>query len=83
MSDSHLRAVSIDLTALEAVVRALARVQARRSPTALCDLLQSLSIEVDRLREAATLIDEDLEHTASSGVLDAWIAGIREEAIGV
>lgn len=82
MSDSHLRAVSIDLTALEAVVRALTRVQARRSPTALCDLLQALSMEADRLREAAVL-EDDIERSASGGVLDAWIAGIREEAIGV
>ena len=41
MYDPRLDAITADLTALEAIVRALARTWARRSRTALADLLDS------------------------------------------
>lgn len=76
MSKHELRAVGVDLIALQAVVRALVRTQARRSPTALCDLLQALSVEAERLRD-------HVEDAGPAGVLEAWIEDIKEEGMNL
>ena len=79
-SDLQLRALSVDVAALQAVVRALARSQARRSQSSLCDLLQALTVESDRLRDPATANDD---HAGACGVLDAWIEDLKDEAMGL
>lgn len=74
MSDTaRVDAVAADLAALQAVVRALADVQAGRSRTALCDLLQALQTQAERLA-----VDED---PAAQAVVEAWIDDFRERAI--
>lgn len=79
-SDLPLHALSVDVLALQAVVRALARSQAQRSQSSLCDLLQALSVEADRLRDATTAANDE---AGASGVLDAWIEDLKDEAMGL
>lgn len=54
-----LQALSSDVLALRAAVRALARIQARRSPAAMSELVQALAEETGRLGEAVPFYDED------------------------
>lgn len=79
-SDLPLRALSVDIAALQAMVRALARAQAGRSQSALCDLLHALAVEADRLREPVVANDDE---RVASGVLDAWIEDLKDEAMGL
>lgn len=82
-SQVRLQALSIDLVALEAVVRALARSQARRSPTALGDLLQALSEEADRMGETVALFGDSARGEAgcAQAVIEAWMQELKEEAV--
>jgi hypothetical protein len=75
MVESRLHSVTVDLVALEAVVRAIARAQARLSRTALSDLLECLSQEADRLGAGAHPNDPDV--AGVHGALDSWIEDIR------
>jgi len=79
MYDPRLDAITTDLTALEAIVRALARSQARRSRTALADLLDSLSTEADRIRTSPAF--GGVDRTGVCGVLDAWVEDLKVEAL--
>lgn len=79
-NDADLQSLSVDLAGLQAVVRALARTQAWRSPTALGDLLQALSTEADRLGEACDVSGATSDHGAHA-VVQAWIEHIKEEAL--
>lgn len=81
-SDDKITALSADLTALEAVVRALARTQARRSPTALGDLLQSLEAEVHRMRDQADISGSGEDEARSAqAVVEGWIEHLKDEAM--
>ena len=79
MYDPRLDAITTDLTALEAVVRALARTHARRSRTALADLLDSLSTEADRIRSTPAF--GGIDRAGVCGVLEAWIEDLKAEAL--
>ena len=79
MSDLNLRAVTNDLVALEAVVRALARSHARRSRSALTELLEALALETDRLRTCA--LPGDTDALGPCSVLDSWIEDLKNEAM--
>ncbi len=81
--DDKIEALSADLVALEAVVRAIARTQARRSPTALGDLLQSLETEAERLGGQADLPGDMGQDEARSAraVIDGWIEQLKDEAM--
>lgn len=81
-ADDKISALSADLVALEAVVRALARTHARRSPTALGDLLQALETEVHRMRDQADLpgSGED-EARSAQAVIEGWIEQLKDEAM--
>ena len=82
-SDDKIEAVSADLIALEAVVRAIARSQARRSPTALGDLLQALETEAHRMAERSEMPGDAglAETTSARAVVEAWIEQLKDEAI--
>ncbi|HEY0053182.1 MAG TPA: hypothetical protein VGB49_07210 [Caulobacteraceae bacterium] len=69
---ADLNALSADVAALQGVVRALTLVQARRSRTALCELLQALSAE------AAGLADDD---ACAAAMIEAWVEVLKDEAI--
>lgn len=81
--DDKIEALSADLVALEAVVRAIARVQARRSPTALGDLLQSLEAEAERMAAQADLPGDTGQEGARSAqaVVEGWIEDLKDEAM--
>lgn len=79
MYDPRFAAITTDLTALEAVVRALARAQARRSRTALTELLESLSTESGRIRTSPAFTG--IDRAGVCGVLDAWIEDLKAEAL--
>lgn len=79
MTATRLHAVNTDLVALEAVVRALARVHARRSRTALTELLEALSEESQTLSAGALPGDPDVAEVCD--VLHAWIEDLKTEAM--
>lgn len=79
MYDPRFAAITTDLIALEAVVRALARTQARRSRSALMDLLESLSAEADRIRTSPAFSGVDRDGVC--GVLEAWVEDLKAEAL--
>ena len=81
MSDNQLEALSADVLALEAVVRALVRLEARRSPGALADLIDTMTVEAERLAETIA-IEKDLEPGEihpSCAVLAAYIEHVKED----
>ena len=79
---ASLEAMSADLLALQAMVRALALVQSRRSPAAMNDLVQALCEETGRLSEALPVYDEvgRRRAAAAAAVVGAWIEDVRAEA---
>lgn len=79
MFESRLHTLTTDLVVLEAVVRALIRVEAVRSPAAMHALLDSLAVEADRL--AAGAIPGDPDVAGVSETLNHWIEEIRAEAM--
>lgn len=81
MTKPTLQALSSDMLALRAAVRALARIQARRSPAALSELVQTLAEETGRLGEATPFYDEEGRQQAeAAGVIVAgWIADLKAE----
>jgi hypothetical protein len=78
MHDPRLDAITTDLTALEAIVRGLARSHARRSRTSLIDLLASMTEEADRIRHCPTF--SGVDRSGVCGVLDAWVEDLKVEA---
>ncbi|GAA0643725.1 hypothetical protein [Brevundimonas lenta] len=78
MLESRLHALTVDLVAMEAVVRALAHAQARKSRTALTDLLECISEEGDRLGAGAAPNDPDVANVRAA--LDTWVDDIRAAA---
>lgn len=81
MNKPTLQALSSDMLALRATVRALARIQARRSPAALSELVQALAEETGRLGETTPFYDEEgrQQAEAAGAVVAAWIADIKAE----
>ncbi len=75
------QALASDVLALRAAVRALARIQARRSPAAMSELLQALAEETGRLGEAAPVYDEAAREQAEAAgaTVAGWIADIAAE----
>ncbi len=78
MHDPRISAIAIDLTALEAIVRGLARSNARRSRTSLVDLLASLTEEAERIRDCPSF--SGIDRRAVCGVVEAWIEDLKVEA---
>ena len=78
MVDNRLHDVTVDLVALEAVVRAMARAQARLSRSSLTDLLECLAEESDRL--GAGTLPNDPDVAGVHGVLEAWVEDLRAAA---
>ena len=78
MHDPRIDAITTDLTALEAIVRGLARSQARRSRTSLVDLLSSLNEEADRIRTCPTF--SGVNRSGVCGVIEAWVEDLKIEA---
>ena len=76
-----LQALSSDVLALRAAFRALARIQARRSPAAMSELLLALAEETGRLGEAVPFYDEDGrdQAEAAGAVVAAWIEDLKAE----
>ena len=79
MIESELKALSIDLLALKAVVRALVRAQSRRSLIHRSDLLDSLRQESEAV---ASFPPNDLTHSAALTVREAWIEELSTTAQG-
>lgn len=79
MYDPRFAAIITDLTALEAVVRAVAFTQVRRSRTALTELLERLSGEAERIRTSPEF--SGIDRAGVCGVLDAWIEDLKAEAL--
>lgn len=76
-----LQALSSDVLALRAAVRALARIQARRSPAAMTELVQALAEETGRLAETVPFYDEEArdQAAAAGAVMAAWIEDLKAE----
>mgnify|MGYP007072820511 CR=1 FL=1 len=74
--------LSTEVLALRAAVRALARVQGRRSPAALAELVKALAEETGRLRENLTSFDVAGREAADRAgrVLAELISELTEEA---
>lgn len=83
MPPMTLEAVAADLTALEAVVRAMASAQARKSPTALGDLLQALAAEAEQMTAQAELMGDEARAEAGSAraVVEAWMEDLKDRAM--
>lgn len=81
-NSASLEAMSADLLALQAMVRALALVQVRRSPAAMNDLVQALCEETGRLSESLPIYDEvgRRRAAAAAAVVGAWVEDVRSEA---
>lgn len=81
MTQPTLQALASDLLALRATVRALARIQARRSPAALSELVQALAEETGKLGESTPFYDEEgrQQAEAAGAVVAAFIADLRDE----
>lgn len=81
MNKPTLQALSSDMLALRATVRALARIQARRSPAALSELVQALAEETGKLGEATPFYDEEARQQAEAAgaVVAAFVADLRDE----
>lgn len=75
-------ALSVEVLALRAAVRALARVQGRRSGAALAELVQALAEETGRLREDLPNYDFQGRQAAdrAGGYLAQLISELTDEA---
>jgi hypothetical protein len=78
MHDPRLDAIATDLAALEAIVRGLARSQARRSRTSLVELLAALTDEAERIRTCPVF--SGVDRSGVCGVLEAWVEDLKVEA---
>lgn len=78
MTATRLHALTTDVVALEAVVRALVRVETRRSRAAAAELLEALSEESDRLSAGSIPGDPDVGAILES--LQGWIDELKYEA---
>jgi|GEM_PF-5881655 len=78
--ETDLQTISVDLAALQAVVRGLCRAYAGRSPAALCEVLDGLSIEAERLEDVARLTG-DRAQTGAHALVEAYIDSVREEVL--
>jgi hypothetical protein len=77
MAATCLHDVTTDLVALEAVVRALVRVETRRSSAARAELLSALAEESDRLCAGALPNDPDVADVCAA--LGGWIENLKGE----
>lgn len=77
-----LEQISTEILALRAAIRALTRVQGRRSPSAMTELVQALCEETGRLGEALQSFDEaGRQRTANaSRQVAEWIGELEEES---
>lgn len=77
-----LDALNAEVLALRAAVRALARVQARRSPAAQIELVQALAEETGRLGETLPTFDQTGRDAANraGACLAELISDVAEEA---
>ena len=78
MNATRLHALTTDVVALEAVVRALVRVETRRSRTALAELQEALAEESDRLSAGSIPGDPDVASILEA--LQGWIDDLKAEA---
>ena len=76
-----LDALNAEVLALRAAVRALSRVQARRSPASMAELIQALAEETGRLGEALPSFDQTGRDAANraGACLAELIAEVTEE----
>ncbi|KQW82228.1 hypothetical protein [Brevundimonas sp. Root1279] len=79
MTATRLHALTTDVVALEAVVRALVRVETRRSRAAGAELLEALSEESDRL--SAGSIPGDPDVAAILDGLQTWIDELKSDVL--
>lgn len=78
--EADLQTISVDLTALQAVVRGLCRAYSGRSPAALAEVLDGLSAEAGRLEQTGRMTGDRVQ-TAAHALVEAWIEDIREEVV--
>jgi hypothetical protein len=78
MSDRETPTLAAKIDALNIVVKALARSQAKRSPAAIHDMLDYIAVEADRLTAASHFVDSNLKETVVA--LDTWIDDLKREA---
>lgn len=79
-TDTDYQTLAVDLTALQAVVRGLCRAYAGRSPAALSEVLDGLTMEAERLEQAAALTGCRTQTGAWASV-EAWIDDFRDEVL--
>ena len=77
---ADLQSLAVDVTALQAVVRGLSRAYSGRSPAALAEVLDGLSVEADRLEQAANITGDRLQAGAHA-LVEAWIEDVRQEVL--
>ena len=77
---TDLQTMSVDLAALQAVVRGLCRAYAGRSPASLAEVLDGLSVEAERLEDAAR-ITGDRAQTGAHALIEAYIDDVRQEVL--
>ena len=78
--ETDLQTISVDLTALQAVVRGLCRAYSGRSPAALAEVLDGLSTEADRLEQIGRITGDRVQ-TGAHALVEAWIDDVREEVL--
>ena len=77
---TDLQTISMDIAALQAVVRGLCRAYAGRSPASLAEVLDGLSVEADRLDDEARITGDGAQAGAHA-LLEAYIDSFREDVI--
>lgn len=79
MTATRLHALTTDVVALEAVVRALVRVETRRCRAAGAELMQALTEESDRL--SAGSIPGDPDVAAILEALQGWVDELKSDVL--
>jgi hypothetical protein len=79
MTATRLHALTTDVVALEAVVRALVRVETRRSRSAATELLDALTEETDRLSAGSIPGDPDVAAILES--LQGWVDELKSDVL--
>ena len=78
--ETDFQTISVNLIALQAVVRGLCRACSGRSPAALVQVLDGLSAEAERLEQTARITGARVQ-TGAHALVEAWIDDVREEAL--
>lgn len=77
MTDPIRKATQIDLSALEAIVWAVARSQARQSRSSLLDLLDALSERAEHVRYHSA--SDQAQCDSITAIIDAWMEDLKAE----